>query len=88
MNKHKDIYAKAILFFGADSQFEKAEEELTELLLAVKHFRSGKCEARSVASEIADVEIMCVQLRILIVNELVDKEKHVKLERLERMVAG
>jgi NTP pyrophosphatase (non-canonical NTP hydrolase) len=86
--QNNDIYAKAILFFGIESQFEKAEEELAELLLALKHFRSGKCEARSVASEIADVEIMCVQLRILIGNELVDKEKQVKLERLERMMTG
>jgi len=84
----RDIYAKAILFFGIESQFDKAEEELTELLLALKHFRSEKCDARSVASEIADVEIMCVQLRVMIGNELVDNEKQVKLERLESMIAG
>jgi hypothetical protein len=85
--QNNDIYERAIKHFGIVSQFDKAEEELTELLLAIKQFRNGKCEARDVATEIADVEIMYAQLRILIGEDIVEREKVFKLKRLESMIA-
>ena len=78
-----NIYEQAVAKFGADHQILKAVEELNELATALMHFRDGKIEPNVVESEIADVEIVCKTLRILIGNDIVDDKIRVKILRLE-----
>jgi NTP pyrophosphatase (non-canonical NTP hydrolase) len=59
-------------------------EECAELILAIQHHRRNRNSLEAVAEEIADVEIMCGQLRLMVGNELVDKQKVAKLKRLSK----
>lgn len=69
-------------------------EEASELIKAVsKVLRngidpsfSGSDEIRNLAEEAADMEIMLTQVRYMIGDKEVDKEKRRKLKRLETMV--
>ena len=80
----KNIYEKAIKFYGKISQIIVAIEELGELIQALaKHLR-GFDNAENIAEEIADVEIMLKQLKIIYNNEsIVDEYKEVKLKQLK-----
>lgn len=82
MSDHQSIYRKALYVWGEPLQIEKAVEECLELAIALKHFPEGKATAAQVIDEIADVEIMCAQLRIIFGEVLVDYQKEKKLERL------
>lgn len=81
-----DIYYKAVKKFGVPSQVTKALEELSELSVALLHYYSGKMTIDAVADEIADVEIMCSQLRHIIGDEIITARKNEKLARLSRMI--
>ena len=76
------IYERAVRTWGADAQIDMAIEEMAELTTALLHWRRGRSGQLPVASEIADVEIMMAQLRVLIPSALVDREKASKLGRL------
>ena len=81
-----DIYYQAVQKFGIPTQVTKALEELSELSVAILHYYSGKVSVDAFADEIADVEIMCSQLRHIIGNEIVTAKKTAKLERLNRLI--
>ena len=58
-----NIYERAIKKFGAENQKRIAQEELSELIQAIsKDCRNKK---HNVEEEIADVEIMLNQLKLL-----------------------
>ena len=82
------IYQQAIDTFGQESQFKKALEELAELSVKIAHFQDGKCTAADVAGEIADVEIMCEQLRLMIPDGLylTHQKKAAKIDRLGQKI--
>lgn len=84
------IYKKIINHYGANPQFDKLEEELAELLLAVKHYRAGKATYEALISEIADVDIMIEQARMLfqINDELYYKIKRYKKERTLKRISN
>ncbi len=67
--KHCDVrqlYTEAIALWGRGSQINMAEEELIELLLELKRLIRNRNDGfTSLAEEIADVEIMCQQLRVM-----------------------
>lgn len=73
-------------------QYEKCIEELEELREAIYlHMVSGYSEATQshVAEEIADVEVMTAQLKMLMRSELeVDRIKRFKVSRQLRRIAG
>lgn len=80
-----NIYDEALKHYGILRQVAKTNEELGELIVVMSHyFYEGKVYKIDVAQEIADVEIMCNQLRQLIGNDLVNNCKIVKLKRLRR----
>lgn len=86
--KQKTIYQRALNLWGYEAQLNMAVEELGELivkLVKLRRLTNGSTED-DIASEIADVEIMMAQLRLMIGNELVEKAKRKKLERLEERV--
>lgn len=84
------VYQDALQTFGEDAQIRKAIQELTELLLAICHFPEGKCGRDSLVDEIADVTIMCEQLRMIYgINdgEVRDRMDY-KVGRLSRKIRG
>lgn len=87
----EELYAHAINKWGVDSQMEMAVEECAELIQALQKLKrvdpanqflvDGQIE--KIASEVADVEIMCEQLRHIFGDTTVDKHRQQKLLRLE-----
>ena len=66
-----------------------AQGECGELIVALtQFFVQGKIDRAKVIDEIADVEIMCSQLRCLFSDVEVDKRKAEKLERLQGILNG
>lgn len=85
-NIDKEIYLKAINTFGENQQIIKAIEELGELSTALaRHFTKNESSA-NINEEIADVEIMISQLRLIFSNAEIDHHKKEKLERLKGVV--
>ena len=58
-----DILTSAIKVFGEKAQEEVAIEECSELIQAITHKHRGR--KNNIAEEIADVEIMLEQLKII-----------------------
>jgi NTP pyrophosphatase (non-canonical NTP hydrolase) len=77
----------AITRFGAFRQLGVAQEECAELIVKISHAQRKRIELEALAEEIADVEIMCRQLRVLVGDAGVDAKKRVKLARLEERIA-
>lgn len=89
--QNNKLYNKAINFFGINAQTRIFIEECAEAIVEVAHYYNrGKGSLDDVASELADVEIMLAQMKIIVNNEagedLVGNYKHVKLNRLNTMV--
>jgi len=63
--RERVIYSKAIDEFGEDNQLSMAQEECGELVAAISHWNRGKIELPELLKEIADVEIMVGQLRLI-----------------------
>jgi hypothetical protein len=81
-----NIYKEALEVWGINSQIHKFSEELFELGVAIHHWYEDKIFPITLAEEIADVEIVCAQLRSLIGTEMVDERKIFKLKRLRKRV--
>lgn len=75
---------EAIRRYGPAPQVNMAVEECAELIVALRHFDRNRREVASVASEIADVVIMCEQMALLVGDEAVASEIVRKLDRLEQ----
>ena len=76
----EEILNKAIEHYGKEHQLGVAQEELSELVTAISHYKRGR--EHNVAEEIADVEIMLEQLKLIFENETpVSIEKEYKLAR-------
>jgi NTP pyrophosphatase (non-canonical NTP hydrolase) len=82
------IYETAIKTFGINTQSRVFVEECAEAIVEVMHYYNrGRGTLDDVASELADVEIMLAQMKLIVNNEagedLVENYKQVKLLRLE-----
>ena len=75
------IYRALLGHFGPDTQLSKLSEECLELGCDALHYRDGKIDVVKLAEEVADVEIMCGQIRELIGHPVVNNAKVAKLER-------
>jgi len=84
------IYKKAIKLWGIDSQMSMVVEEASELIKAICKLRRTGVTAETVnnlAEEIADMEIMTEQLKIMFyLTEGVGKWKKHKIERLSKLI--
>jgi hypothetical protein len=82
------IYEKALKLWGADSQVKMLYEEMAELQKALcKYDRNNTPENLiNIHEEIADVEIMLCQMRVLFGNSGPDLIKVKKLKRLEALI--
>ena len=81
----QELYKKAITQWGATNQMDMVVEECAELIQAInKVKRDGSIDNEAkLCGEIADVEIMIEQLRLIInKNEHIEQIKEYKLMRL------
>ncbi len=77
-----DLYKKTVELWGVETQIKQAIEECSELITALCHKERGRIDWADVAKEVADVEIMCSQLREIVGPEIVDQCKDKQLSRL------
>lgn len=75
------VLKEAIRVYGPGAQREQLAEECAELIVAISHFRRGRIGHAELAEEMADVEIMIDQMRVLGGAEI-DAAKAKKIDRL------
>ena len=81
--EEQKLYHKALIAWGINSQVLTCIAECGELIAALpQYFFRGRLDAATVAAQVADVEIMCGQMRVLLGEGLVDLAKAEKLSRL------
>ena len=77
----KEIFNAAIRVFGGSAQEEVAIEEMAELIQAITHKHRGR--EHNIAEEVADVEIMLEQLKII--NGCASEVKEIRKQKIERL---
>ena len=81
---HNDLYQRVMDKYGLDAQLTVVLEELSELMKEVCKVKRNIGHIDHLAEEVADVEIMCEQLRYLFsIDADVDDWKEYKLRRLD-----
>ena len=87
--KEADLYIlrDAVSTFGVVPQFEMAIEECAELIVAIRGFDRGKNSRADVIDEIADVTIMCEQLKQMFGPDWVEDRIEFKINRLRARIA-
>lgn len=82
----KFVYQKAISVHGEVHQMRKAQEECGELVAAINQYLDFRIDDNALASEVADVEIMIEQMRIILGEEKINAAKAYKINRLIKMM--
>lgn len=83
----KEICQKAVEKWGNRSQSDLMIEECSELIQAIIKYRRGIGTKDQVVSEMADVQIMLNQMKVIVGDDaLFDKWVNVKLSRLESII--
>ena len=78
----KEFYEKIIFHLGDKNQITVAIEELSELQKELCKYLRGDMDYYNIAEEIADVEIMLEQLKIIFLNKSdVEETKKEKINR-------
>ncbi len=78
------ICKRAVNTYGKTAQLIMAMEEMSELIQALSKDIRGETDIENIAEEIADVEIMLTQLKIIFdCKEQVNSQKFRKISRLE-----
>ena len=83
IDENKEVYKRALNVYGEENQVIMIFEEMSELQKALtKHLR-GTTDKRAIVDEIADVEIMLEQIKLLFdVEKEAEERKQFKVERL------
>jgi NTP pyrophosphatase (non-canonical NTP hydrolase) len=87
----RNIYKMALDKWGPQSQIDMLVEECAELIVAVHHARralGADGTMAAVIEELADVEIMLEQMRMIFPEEAIDGCKLAKVVRLRHRVEG
>ena len=77
----KEILISTIRVFGEQAQEEVAIEECSELIQAITHKHRGR--EHNIAEEIADVEIMLEQLKII--NNCASEVQEIRHQKIDRL---
>lgn len=85
--EREEVYRMAVACFGKPPQKLMAIEEMSELTKAIcKDFR-GKLNMENLVEEMADVQIMLEQLKIIYdAHEAVDTAMELKIKRLRQLL--
>jgi len=78
----EELYRDAVETWGEDLQVQIAIEEVNELGAELSRHQRGTGNMASICEEIADVEIMLEQLRLIFGDDVIDSAKENKLGRL------
>lgn len=79
-----ELYTKTIKTYGSKAQITMVFEEMSELQKELCKSLRGEDVKENIAEEIADVEIMLEQMKLLYgIEDLVQSNKQYKLERLK-----
>ena len=78
------VYKKAVETFGINSRIDLCIEEMAELTQALCKYKRGL--PHNVEEEVADVEIMLEQLKLIFNSHMVEGYKYSKIERLKRTI--
>ncbi len=85
------LFQDCTRLWGVEAQIHMLIEECAELIRAACHYGFRDLYEPSQYSnfieELADVEIMCAQMRLYVGDKIVDEEKEIKLGRLLQRVA-
>ena len=89
-NDYMQVMIDVIKRNGYKMQTMVAIEEMSELTKELVKFMRGEANTDAIAEEIADVEIMLHQLKIIygIKDEDIEKYKIIKLNRLKERMEG
>ena len=82
ISKRNALYQQAIDLWGENAQIDMMVEECAELIQALQKRKRASFLRLKVAEEIADVEIMCEQMKLIFDAQLIKKYKQDKLIRL------
>lgn len=88
LEKRNEAYLKAIKKWGAKAQLEMAQEEATELALAIRKEirKNNEASFSNLVEEVADMEIMIEQIHLMYKDlgfrQMVDSQKAFKINRL------
>ena len=86
-----EIYEQAVKHYGHINQIVKGIEECGELIQALARWAEGDAVVGNIAEEIADVEIMLEQVKIILgdkYEEYLVLKKTEKLGKLAERLAG
>lgn len=61
-------------------------EECSEMITALRHLDRGRASVADVCGEIADLEIMCDQMRVIFDPHMINKIKVDKILRLRELI--
>lgn len=79
-----EVLQRALDTYGSTLQIAMVFEEMSELQKELCKYLRGKCSPASIAEEIADVEIMLEQMKMLFCcTDDVRNERRRKVERLK-----
>ena len=76
----------AVNTFGIKPQVDMMQEEMSELGVAIGHWKRGRAREEEVITEIADVMIVARQMAYIFGEEEVEAEVERKLERLRKRI--
>ena len=82
------LLRETIRLWGPMNQLRQAQEEAGELIAAINQYSRGRIGPSVLAEEVADMEIMIEQARVIVGDAAVDEHRRFKLERLRAMVEG
>lgn len=82
-NRVIDTLVDAINKWGIEVQTDMAIEEMSELIVAINHYRRGRVGIDAVQEEIADVWIVIHQMALMYGNDVVEAIYREKIKRLE-----
>jgi ribosomal protein L37AE/L43A len=77
-----DVCRRAINQYGILRQMAKAAEEFAEAAAAINRHMATEGSHEEIISELADVEVMCVQLRMILGASAIDQQRAEKVARL------
>lgn len=80
------IYQDAINKWGQESQLNMLVEECAELISAVNRLRRGNTDSVPVLEELADVDIMIEQMKMIFDRNTIESIKCSKLSRLRERI--
>lgn len=79
----RSVCAAAVQTYGTDAQLCQIQEEAAELIAAISHFRRGRQGSREeLLDELADMEIMLEQARVIFGDDAVTSAATSKIQRL------